>query len=89
MTLARGVTGHYSPVQETGILRPRQRLYAWLAFVALAAHSPVTAIFLPDDSWMLSVTVAALVAFVIVIDDLKRYPLRRSAPSGAEPGSEP
>jgi len=32
---------------------------AWLAFVTLALHAPFVAHSLPDDTWMLSVAVAA------------------------------
>jgi hypothetical protein len=55
-----------------GILGRRQRILAWLGFLALAAHAPLVALLKPGDDWMLSVTVAAIVAFVIVIDDHER-----------------
>lgn len=63
-------TGRVRP--ETGIFSRRQRRWAWFGFLALALHAPVVAMVLPDDSWLLSVTVAALVAFVIIVDDVQR-----------------
>ena len=71
--------------KDVGALGRRQRLWAWILFLALAAYAPVVAYALkaplvaytvPPDTWMLSVTVAALVAVVIVVDDAKR---RRAA----------
>ena len=59
-------------VGGVGILGRRQRFLAWLTFLALAAHAPLVAYVKPGDDWMLSVVVAALVAFVIVVDDYER-----------------
>lgn|GEM_PF-1448707 len=67
--------------REMGVLGPRRRRLAWLAFVTLALHAPFVAHSLPDDTWMLSVAVAGLVAFVILVDDIQRRkpdPSRRS-----------
>jgi hypothetical protein len=71
--------------KDVGVLGRNQRRLAWIAFLALALYAPVVAYALnvplvaytmPPDTWMLSVTVAGLVAFVIIVDDVKR---RRSA----------
>ncbi|MDT5026230.1 MAG: hypothetical protein QOE61_2656 [Micromonosporaceae bacterium] len=71
--------------KDVGVLGRNQRRWAWIAFLALALYAPVVAYALnvplvaytmPSDTWMLSVTVAGLVAFVIIVDDVKR---RRSA----------
>ncbi len=64
-----------------GILGRRQRILAWVVFVAVAAHAPLVAWAKPGDSWLLSVVVAGIVAFVIVIDDVYR---RRPAPTAEE-----
>ena len=52
-----------------GIFGRRKRILAWVGFLALAAHAPVVAWLNPGDKWMASVVVAAIVGFVIVIDD--------------------
>ena len=65
-------------VSGLGILGRRQRLLAWVGFLALAAHAPVVAAVKPGDDWLLSVVVAAIVGFVIGIDDVERR--RRTAP---------
>lgn len=65
-----------SAPQSTGFLTPRQRKLAWLGFVLLALQAPVAAKLLPDDSWMLSIVVAIMVATVILADDVTR---RRAA----------
>jgi hypothetical protein len=59
-------------VNGVGILGRRQRILAWIGFLALAAHAPLVAKVSPGDDWLLSVVVAAIVAFVIVIDDHER-----------------
>ena len=67
--------------REMGVLGPRQRRLAWLAFMTLAAHAPFVAYSVPDDTWVLSIAVAGLVAYVIVVDDIQRrkpHPSRRS-----------
>jgi hypothetical protein len=57
-----------------------------VVFVALAGYAPVVAYALqvpfalytiPGDTWMLSVTVAALVGLVLVVDDQYRRQHRR------------
>jgi len=69
--------------REMGVLGPRQRRLAWLAFVTLALHAPFVAYSLPDDTWMLSIVVACMVAFVIVVDDIeRRKPSRETSPGG-------
>ena|SRR5436190_23624859 len=70
------------PVQpDVGFLRRAQRRWAWVVFMALAGYAPVVAYALrvpfstytiPSDTWVLSVTVAALVGVVIVVDDAIR-----------------
>jgi hypothetical protein len=47
-------------------------LAAYSPFVAYALQAPLVSYTLPPDTWMLSVTVAGLVAVVIVIDDTLR-----------------
>jgi hypothetical protein len=54
------------------LLTGRQRPMAWIAFLVTALSSPVAAALLSDASWLFCVTVAALVATVIVIDDSAR-----------------
>ena len=58
--------------KDVGIFGRRQRRWAWVGFILLALHAPVAALLLPDDSWLLSITVASLVAFVIIVDDVER-----------------
>ena len=69
--------------QDAGVLGRNQRRWAWVVFLALATYAPIVAYALrsplvgytlPQDTWMLSVTVASLVAVVIIIDDVKRRP---------------
>jgi hypothetical protein len=72
-------------VNGVGILGRRQRILAWIGFLALAAHAPLVAFLKPGDDWLLSLTVAAIVAFVIVIDDHER----RRALARATPNSTP
>ena len=67
-----GLVAKLLRVGGLGILGRRQRLWAWLTFLAIAAHAPVVAYVKPGDDWLLSVVVAALVAFVIVVDDYER-----------------
>jgi hypothetical protein len=73
------------PVREQqGILTKRQRVWAWIGFLLMAVNGPVVAMAISDDSWLLSVTVAAIVAFVIIIDDTQR----RRARADRTPESE-
>jgi hypothetical protein len=72
-------------MQRTGFLSRRQRRLAWAGFVTLAAEAPAMAAWVRDDSWMLSVTVAALVAVVIIADDTER---RRAASVKPDPGAD-
>jgi len=48
----------------------------------LALYAPLTAMLMPDDSWLLSITVAAMVGVVLVADDNER---RRYAREAARP----
>ncbi|MGE5826938.1 MAG: hypothetical protein ACM30G_01055 [Micromonosporaceae bacterium] len=64
----------------TGFLSRRGRVWAWLGFLVMAAYAPVTAVLATDDSWLLSVTVAALVGVVIVADDTERRRWAARAP---------
>jgi membrane protein implicated in regulation of membrane protease activity len=59
-------------VREVGFLSRRQRRLAWVGFGALAVHAPLMAWLVPDDTWLLSVTVSGLVAMVIIADDTQR-----------------
>jgi hypothetical protein len=68
-------------VQSTGILKRRQRIMAWVAFLLLTAYAPVLAWLRsgeahPDDTWMFPVAVAGLVGYVLIVDDVYR---RRAA----------
>jgi hypothetical protein len=56
-----------------GILGPRQRRLAWVGFLLLAAYSPVVAWLQPDDTWLMPITVAGLVGYVLIVDDLIRH----------------
>jgi hypothetical protein len=58
--------------EHQGILSRVQRRWAWVGFFLLAINSPVVALAIHDQSWLLSVTVAAIVAFLIIIDDVQR-----------------
>ncbi len=61
------------PVREQqGILSRIQRRWAWVGFLLVAINGPIVAKAMGGDSWTLSVTVASIVAFVIVIDDVQR-----------------
>jgi len=55
-----------------GVLTARQRRYAWLGFLATAANAPVAAHLVDDASWLFSATVSAMVATVLIIDDVTR-----------------
>jgi hypothetical protein len=59
--------------EQQGILNRVQRRWAWVGFILLVINTPIVALASTDDSWMMSVTVAALVAFVIIIDDVQRH----------------
>jgi len=54
------------------VLSRRQRVLSWIGLVLLAAQAPVAAKLLPDDSWLFSVVVAALLAVLIIADDHTR-----------------
>jgi hypothetical protein len=58
-------------MRSGGFLSRGQRRLAWIGFGALAAEAPATAAWARDDSWLLSVTVAGLVAVVIIADDVE------------------
>jgi hypothetical protein len=60
------------------MLSRRQRMLAWVALVALAAQAPVAAKLLPDDSWLFSVVVAALLSVLLIADDHGRRATQRS-----------
>jgi len=47
--------------------------------VALALYAPLTAILMPGDSWLLSITVATMVGVVLVADDNERRKYARQA----------
>jgi hypothetical protein len=59
-----------------GILRPGQRRLAWVGFLLLAAYAPLVAWLQPGDTWLMPITVAGLVGYLLVVDDVLR---RRSA----------
>jgi hypothetical protein len=70
-TKTRWVRGNPS----TGILTRRQRLLAWIGFLATALMAPLAARLIDDASWLFSLCVSALVASVILIDDRSRRPV--------------
>jgi hypothetical protein len=79
-----------------GILGQHRRRWAWVAFLALAAYAPIVSYLLPygsytvpDDTWMLSVTVAGLVATVLIIDDVQRRQRQPEANPDADPDLTP
>jgi hypothetical protein len=73
------------PVREQQVILSRvQRRWAWVGFFLLVINSPFVALVIHDDSWLLSVTVAAIVAFLIIIDDAQR----RRVPADNAPESE-
>jgi hypothetical protein len=83
--------------KHLGVLTPRRRRWAWVAFVSLLLYAPVEAYLvngpfvlytMPPDSWLLSATVAGLVGFVLVVDDIERRKAGRGV-SPATPGREP
>jgi hypothetical protein len=67
----------------TGFLSRRQRRWAWIGFVLAALQAPISARFVPDDSWLFCLCVAGMVATVIIADDS-----RRRRPATARPPSE-
>jgi len=79
----RAVVDHNVRMRKRqGFLTPLQRRLAWLTVVVMALYSPLVARLASDDSWMLSVTVAALVAFTIVMDDVEsRRDIPRDIPT--------
>jgi hypothetical protein len=61
-----------------GILTRRQRVWAWLGFLATALMAPLAAHLIDDASWLFSLCVASLVATVILVDDRTRRPATAS-----------
>ena len=60
-------------MREIGLMSRRQRLLSWIGLVALSAQAPVAARLLPDDSWLFSLVVAAMLAVLILADDRARH----------------
>jgi hypothetical protein len=71
---------------RNGILRPRQRVLAWVGFLVLAGYAPVVAWLSPDDTWLLPITVAGLVGYVLIVDDVIRH-RRVASPIDPAPSS--
>jgi hypothetical protein len=80
------------PARRLGVLTPRRRRWAWVASVSLLLYAPVEAYLvngpfalytMPSDSWLLSATVAGLVGFVLIVDDIERRRQGRPAPPPA------
>lgn len=69
---------------RTGILRPRQRRLAWVGLLLLAAYAPVVAWLWPDDTWLMPLTVAGLIGYVLIVDDVLRHRAARDAGSGPD-----
>ena len=63
-------------MREIGMLSRRQRCAVRVGLVSLSAQAPVAARFLPDDSWLFNVVVAALLAVLILADDRDRRAAR-------------
>jgi hypothetical protein len=85
------------PARRLGVLTPTRRRWAWVAFVALLLYAPVEAYLvngpfalytMPSDSWLLSATVAGLVGFVLIVDDIERRKEGRAAPPAPVPDEE-
>ena len=85
------------PARRLGVLTPLRRRWAWVAFVALLLYAPVEAYLvngpfalytMPSDSWLLSATVAGLVGFVLIMDDIERRKEGRVAPPTPVPDEE-
>jgi hypothetical protein len=88
------MSGRKAPL---GVLTARRRRWAWVAFVLLLLYAPVEAYLvkgpfavytLPPDSWLLSPTVAGLVGFVLILDDVERRKASRVPPTAPEPSDE-
>ena len=47
--------------------------------MAYLVRGPLALYTIPPDTWMLSVTVAGLVGFVLIVDDVERRRARRRA----------
>lgn len=80
-----------------GVLTSRRRRWAWVAFVVLLLYAPVEAYLvngpfaiytMPSDSWLLSATVAGLVGFVLIVDDIERRRASAVPPAAPEPSDE-
>ena len=78
--------------KDFGVLGLRRRRLAWVAFVALLTYAPVVAYLvrgplalytIPRDTWLLSATVAGLVGYVLIVDDVERRKAVRRAQSQA------
>ena len=69
-------------MRPDGFLTERQRRFAWLGFLLAAFQAPLAARLIDDASWLFAVTVAGVVAAVILADDAAR---RRPQPV-LEPG---
>jgi hypothetical protein len=88
--------------EDFGVMSPRRRRMAWVAFVSLIVYGPVVAYLvrgplaqytIPHDTWLLSATVAGLVGYVLIVDDIEsRKAARRaqseSGPSGTQAESQ-
>ena len=91
------MSGQPAP-KQFGVLTPRRRRWAWVAFVSLLLYAPVEAYLvngpfvlyaMPPDSWLLSATVAGLVGFVLIVDDSERRKAAgHAAPDGGREPSE-
>jgi hypothetical protein len=47
-------------------------MWSWIALILLGAEAPFAARLVPDESWLFSIVVAALVAVVLIADDQRR-----------------
>lgn len=59
-------------MRSAGFLSDHQRRFAWLGFLLAAFQAPLAAKLIDDASWFFAVTVAAVVATVIIADDAQR-----------------
>jgi hypothetical protein len=64
--------------QHQRLLTGRRRPIAWLTFLALAAYTPVMAWLARDDTWLFPLAVAAMVGYVLIVDDHLLHQARRA-----------
>jgi len=68
-----------------GFLSRVQRRWMWIGFTVLAVYAPFAARITEDASWLLSVTVAGMLAVVLVADDTESRRVPRKVPPPDNP----